>query len=94
MQELTTAQRVLFETINSPKHRRTDDTLSLEQFQDMIFNEFNEPTHGFFQTIQAAMHTYGELKWNEACNTLRPLESNPMIMHDFFVNHVNPEFKP
>ena len=93
MKDLTTAERILFETIIKPEFNSHDVNLTETEFKEIVSNEFH-PGHLLTKAILKSMETYGELKWNEACNTLRPLEVNPMIMNDFFVHHINPEFKP
>ncbi|MCA0428364.1 MAG: hypothetical protein LCH37_13105 [Bacteroidetes bacterium] len=98
MQELTTAQQVLFETMNSQRWKEVDENLSLAEFREILTNEFH-PAHLFVMGLLAAMDSYGQLKWkecyevtwskiNEALGPL-PLEESSVL-----VGVLCPPFKP
>lgn len=44
-------------------------------------------------TAQDDKIEYAKQKWNEACELIRKHQDNPLIMNDFFVTGINPEFK-
>jgi hypothetical protein len=90
--ELTQAQRILLDSMNKMAAKMGYPELALEDFKDSISNEEHNGHEVAFLMLEA-METYGKAKWEEACNTIRENHSNSAIMHSFFVEHVNPEFK-
>jgi hypothetical protein len=92
--ELTQAQRILFNSINKAANTLNEESISEENFIDIISDK-EHPSHIFAMAQLEAMEVYGEAKWNEACDTVREnVSGNILIENDFLSLYLNPEFKP
>lgn len=92
MKELTQAQRIFLDTMNATAEMIGEDQMTEERLFELI-SEDHANGH-FIRSVLQSMDTYARIKWDEACNGLREDLIYPLIANDFFVTHINPEFKP